>query len=77
MEIIAVIFLAAALYALVGPYIWNRLEQGKVQAARAQLSIFKHCLDYYRLDMGTYPSTERPTLRQPPATNSGRWMGPC
>lgn len=78
MEIIAVFLLVAALYALVGPYIWNRLEQGRVQAARAQLSIFKNCLDYYRLDMGSYPSADEglEALRQPPATNSGRWMGP-
>lgn len=77
-EIIAVLFLVAALYALVGPSIWKRLETGKVQTARAQMALLKNCLNDYRLDMGTYPSSAEglAALRVRPASDRGNWNGP-
>ena len=78
LEIIAVFFLVALLYALVGSSVWNRLDQGKVKATQAQMAIFRNCLDDYRLDFGTYPSTEEGlrALWQAPAGTEDRWNGP-
>lgn len=77
-EIIAVFFLLALFYALVGSSVWNRLDQGRVKAAQAQMAIFRNCLDDYRLDLGSYPSTEEglEALWQAPPGKEGLWNGP-
>lgn len=78
LEIIAVFFLIALLYALVGSSVWNRLDQGRVKAAQAQMAIFRNCLDDYRLDFGSYPSTEEGlnALWQAPNGKERLWNGP-
>ena len=78
LEIIAVFFLIALLYALVGSSVWNRLDQGRVKATQAQMAIFRNCLDDYRLDFGVYPSTEEGlrALWQAPVGTENRWHGP-
>lgn len=77
-EVIAVLCLIAALTALVGPSIWNRLERGRVQTTQVQVAMLKNCLNDYRLDMGVYPSTEEglESLRRPPFSGAERWNGP-
>ncbi|HEY8344663.1 MAG TPA: type II secretion system major pseudopilin GspG [Bacillota bacterium] len=77
-EVIAVLCLIAALTAVVGPSIWNRLERGRVQTAQVQVAMLKNCLNDYRLDMGVYPSTEEglESLRRPPFSGAERWNGP-
>lgn len=78
LEIIAVFFLIALLYALVGSSVWNRLDQGRVKATQAQMAIFRNCLDDYRLDFGSYPSTEEGlnALWQAPPGKEALWNGP-
>ncbi|NLW09872.1 MAG: type II secretion system major pseudopilin GspG [Firmicutes bacterium] len=78
LEIVAVLILVAALLALVGPPIMKRLDDGRVKTAQAQLAMLKSALDFYRLDIGTYPSTEeglRALVRKPEGA-SPRWQGP-
>ncbi|HHU82637.1 MAG TPA: type II secretion system major pseudopilin GspG [Firmicutes bacterium] len=78
LEIVAVLILVAALLALVGPPIMNRLDEGRVKTAQAQMAMLKSALDFYRLDTGTYPSTEEGlvALARKPEAGSPRWRGP-
>ena len=78
LEFVADLILVAALLALVGPPIMKRLDDGRVKTAQAQLAMLKSALDFYRLDIGTYPSTEeglRALVRKPEGA-SPRWQGP-
>src|SRR5690554_5169631 len=78
LEIVAVLILVAALLALVGPPIMNRLDEGRVNIAQAQLAMLKRALDFYRLDLGTYPSSEEGlvVLARKREAGSPRWRGP-
>jgi general secretion pathway protein G len=78
LEIVAVLILVAALLAVVGPPVMKRLDQGNVKTAEAQLAMLKSALDFYRLDTGTYPTTEEglAALVRKPETGSPRWQGP-
>jgi general secretion pathway protein G len=79
-EILVVITVIGLLAALVGPRILGRVSEAKSATAKAQLDLLSVALDNYRLDNGSYPSTdqglaalqEKPT-REPAPLN---WRGP-
>jgi general secretion pathway protein G len=79
-ELVVVIIVLGLLAGLVGPQVVGRVSEAKTTTARTQLDLLGVALDGYRLDTGTYPSTEqglaalrnRPT-REPVPPN---WRGP-
>src|SRR2546426_7218906 len=79
-EILVVIIVLGLLAALVGPRILGRVSEAKSATARTQIELLGLALDNYRLDNGSYPTTEqgldalqaRPT-REPIPLN---WRGP-
>ncbi len=79
-EILVVIIVLGLLAALVGPRILGRVSEAKSATARTQIELLGMALDNYRLDNGSYPSTEqgldalqtKPT-REPIPLN---WRGP-
>jgi general secretion pathway protein G len=79
-EILVVITVIGLLAALVGPRILGRVSEAKSATAKAQLELLSVALDNYRLDNGSYPTTEqglvalqeKPT-REPIPLN---WRGP-
>jgi general secretion pathway protein G len=79
-EILVVITVIGLLAALVGPRILGRVSEAKSATAKAQVELLSVALDNYRLDNGSYPSTEqglaalqeKPT-REPIPLN---WRGP-
>lgn len=79
-EILVVIIVLGLLAALVAPSIIGRVSEAKSAAARTQIELLGLALDNYRLDNGSYPTTEqgldalrdRPT-REPIPSN---WKGP-
>lgn len=79
-EILVVIIVLGLLAALVGPQIFGRVSEAKTATARTQIELLGLALDNYRLDNGSYPTTEqglaaleeRPT-REPLPPN---WKGP-
>ena len=79
-EILVVIIVIGLLAGLVGPRILGHVSEAKTATARAQIELFSVALDNYRLDNGSYPTTEqglqalqdKPT-REPIPTN---WRGP-
>ncbi len=79
-EILVVIIVLGLLAALVGPRILGRVSEAKSATARTQIELLGMALDNYRLDNGSYPTTEqgldalqtKPT-REPIPLN---WRGP-
>src|SRR5437667_10502413 len=80
-EILVVIIVLGLLAALVGPRILGRVSEAKSATARTQIELLGVALDNYRLDNGTYPTTEqglearqeKPTREPVPLS----WRVPC
>lgn len=58
-EIMVVIVILAMLAALVGPKLMGRTDDAKVTDARVQIKNIETALKLYKLDNGSYPSTEQ------------------
>jgi len=79
-EILIVIVIMAGIAALVGPALFSKLDEAKVDQARIQMKNLAGALELYRLDNSRYPSGEqslqaliaRPTIGRVPAN----WRGP-
>ncbi|HIJ81703.1 MAG TPA: type II secretion system major pseudopilin GspG [Desulfuromonadales bacterium] len=58
-EIMVVIVILALLAALVGPKLMGRTDDAKVTDAKVQIKNIETALKLYKLDTGTYPTTEQ------------------
>ncbi|MDA8412349.1 MAG: type II secretion system major pseudopilin GspG [Desulfobacteraceae bacterium] len=58
-EIMVVIVILAMLAAIVGPKLMGRTDDAKVADARVQIKNIETALKLYKLDNGSYPSTEQ------------------
>lgn len=79
-EMVVVIAIIGALAALVGPSILRHVGDANATAAKTQIEVLTVALDAYRLDTGSYPTTETglTVLRSQPLSGSGTsgWRGP-
>lgn len=75
-ELLIVMIILGLLAALVAPKMFQKVGSSKQKAAKAQISMIGTALDAFRLDLGSYPSTEQglDALRKNPG--SGAWDGP-
>jgi len=75
-ELLVVMVIIGLLAALVAPRLFPKLGKGKQSAAKAQIELLGQALDQYRLDVGSYPSTQEGL--QALMTNPGveNWDGP-
>ncbi len=77
LELLVVIVIIGLLVGLVGPRYFDQLGKSNTKVARAQIDMFGKALDQYRLDVGSYPTTEQGlaalTARPP---NLDKWAGP-
>lgn len=80
LEIIVVIIVLALLAGLVAPQIFGRVGEARTTTARTQMELISTALDNYRLDVGSYPTTEQGlgALRARPtrAPVADGWRGP-
>lgn len=76
-EMLVVLAIIGLFAALVAPRMLNKSDAARVTATRAQIESFMTALGAYKLDTGTYPSTEigLQALRVKPA-NVNNWQGP-
>jgi len=76
-EILVVVAIIAALAAIVGPAVMNRLGGAKSKTAAIQIADLDKALDLFKLDVGRYPTNLEglQALVAPPPTASG-WNGP-
>lgn len=76
-EMLVVVTIIALFAALVGPRMLGRADAARRTAARSQINSFMTALGAYKLDTGTFPSTEMglAALRvRPEGVN--QWTGP-
>ncbi|MDA8091708.1 MAG: type II secretion system major pseudopilin GspG [Nitrospiraceae bacterium] len=74
LEILVVVFILGILAAIVAPKIMGRTDEAKVTDAKVQIKDFETALKLYKLDNGSYPTTEQglqaliepPTAGDPP-----------
>ena len=76
-ELLVVMIIIGLLAALVGPRMFGKVDRARQQSAKAQIELFSTSLDAYRLDVGSYPTTEQglEALRVAPPNVTG-WDGP-
>jgi len=80
LELVVVIIVLGLLAGIVAPQIIGRLSEAKSTTARTQIELLSVALDGYRLDNGSYPTTEQglAALRDKPARAPAptNWRGP-
>jgi general secretion pathway protein G len=76
-EMLVVVTIIGLFVALVGPNLFRRAGEAKVTVTRAQVDNFMTALGTYKLDTGTFPTTEQglQALRVKPA-DVIQWNGP-
>lgn len=79
-EIMIIIVIMAGIAAIVGPSLFGKLDQAKIDQTKIQMKSVAAALDLYHLDTSNYPSTEqglealmkKPEVGKIPKT----WRGP-
>jgi general secretion pathway protein G len=76
-EMLVVVTIIGLFVALVGPGLWKKADEAKVTVTRSQIDSFMTALGTYKLDTGTFPTTEQGlvALRIKPA-DVNQWNGP-
>lgn len=77
LELLVVMVIIGLLAAYVAPRYFSQVGRSEVRSAQAQIAALRNALDAYRLDMGSYPSTEQglgALVTRP--QNATRWNGP-
>ncbi len=78
-EVLVVIVVIAILAAIVGPSLFKNVGDARVSAARTQIETFGTALDAYRLDNGSYPTTQQGLLalwQKPTIDPPANWRAP-
>lgn len=77
LELLVVMVIIGLLAGLVAPRYFDQVGKSNVKIARAQIDSLSKALDQYRLDMGTYPTTEEglQALMVKPQ-DATHWSGP-
>jgi general secretion pathway protein G len=76
-ELLVVLAILAMLAALVVPRVFKNLDKAKVDTAKAQIAALESALGSYRLDVGSFPTTDQglQALRTRPV-GVENWDGP-
>jgi general secretion pathway protein G len=76
-EMLVVMTIIALFAAVVAPRMLHQGDRARVTAARSQIQNFMGALGTYKLDTGTYPTSEQglKALREKP-TDVNQWAGP-
>jgi general secretion pathway protein G len=77
LELLVVMVIIGLLAGYVGPKFFAHIGKAEVKTAQAQIDSLEKALDAYRLDTGSYPTTEQglSSLVQAPA-DVAQWKGP-
>jgi general secretion pathway protein G len=77
LELLVVLGIIAMLAGIVGPQVMKHMGESKTKAAKVQIEDLSAALDMYKLDLGSYPSSEQglKALIESP-DSAKRWNGP-
>jgi general secretion pathway protein G len=77
LELLVVIVIIGLLAGLVAPRFFDQVSKSNTKIAHAQIDSLEKALDQYRLDVGSYPTTEQglDALSAKPQTIE-KWAGP-
>lgn len=79
-EIMIVVVIMAGIVAIVGPTLFSKLDEAKIDQASIQMKSIFAALDLYHLDNSVYPSTGQgiEALLTKPSVGiiPGKWQGP-
>ncbi|MEI7993507.1 MAG: type II secretion system major pseudopilin GspG [Methylococcaceae bacterium] len=77
LELLVVLGIIAMLAGIVGPQVMKHMGESKTKAAKVQIEDLSATLDMYKLDAGSYPTTEQglQALIEAPDT-AKHWNGP-
>ncbi len=77
LELLIALLIVGLLVGVVAQNLFGNVSKAERTAARDQIDALTKALDTYRLDMGTFPTTEQglAVLNKAPA-GSARWKGP-
>lgn len=79
LELLVVVAIIGLLAAYVGPKYFGQLGKSEQALAKAQIDSFHKALATYRLDVGTFPTTEEglaALVARPSAAAASKWNGP-
>jgi general secretion pathway protein G len=80
LELLVVVAIIGLLAAYVGPKYFSQIGRSEQAVAKSQVESFSRALGAYRIDVGSYPSTEEglaALLTKPSDTAKGtKWNGP-
>jgi general secretion pathway protein G len=76
-EMLVVVVIIGLFVAIVGPRLFSNVDKAKITAARTQITAYSTALGSYKLDTGTFPTTEQglQALRVHPE-GVANWQGP-
>lgn len=77
LELLVVLGIIAMLAGIVGPQVMKHMGESKTKAAKVQIEDLSAALDMYKLDLGSYPTTDQglKALIESP-DSAKRWNGP-
>ncbi|MCP4753193.1 MAG: type II secretion system major pseudopilin GspG [Proteobacteria bacterium] len=80
LEIMIVIVIMAGMVAIVGPMLFGKLDEAKIDQAKIQMKNLMAAMDLYHLDNSVYPTTDQgiEALLDKPEVGviPGSWRGP-
>ncbi len=80
LELLVVVAIIGLLAAYVGPKYFSQIGKSEQAVAKAQVEAFSRALGAYRIDVGSYPSTEEGLASLVSRPNEGlkvkKWNGP-
>ena len=77
LELLVVVVIIGLLAGLVAPKYFDQVGKSNTRIARAQIDALEKALDQYRLDMGTYPTSDQGLQALVAKPNGAeRWQGP-
>ncbi len=79
-EIMIVIVIMAGIAAIIGPTLFSRLDQAKIDQAKIQMKSLVSAMDFYHLDNAEFPSSDQglDALMNKPSVGEipSNWRGP-
>lgn len=80
LEMLVVLAIIGLIAGLVGPRLFRKVDQSRIQAATIQIKQLRGAVENLRLDIGRYPTVQEglALLNKPPADPAlaSRWRGP-